>query len=154
MWATQRQTFQKLQHWGISEGATLFPELLPFTLDTCFIMLSRQVSIFWVFGMTQPAIEPHLPDHWQTFYPLGQWTGQYICNSNKDYFISVTEHVCQSWRLVGWVLWHINVCQLFNAKSIFMQIVSSISTIQFSMSTQFVCQKHFYFKLFSLFKQF
>ena len=28
---------------------------------------------------------------------------------------------------VGWVLWHINLCRLFNAKSIFMQIVSSIS---------------------------
>ena len=29
--------------------------------------------------------------------------------------------------LVGWVLWHINICSLVNAKSIFMQIVSSIS---------------------------
>ena len=29
--------------------------------------------------------------------------------------------------LVGWILWHINLCRLFNAKSIFMQIVSSIS---------------------------
>ena len=27
-------------------------------------------------------------------------------------------------------------------------------TIQFSMSSQFNCQKHFYFKLFSLVKQF
>ena len=31
-----------------------------------------------------------------------------------------------SW-LVVWVLWHINVSRLFNAKSIFMQIVSFIS---------------------------
>ena len=32
---------------------------------------------------------------------------------------------------VGWlvgVLWHINLCKLFNTKSIFIQIVSSIST--------------------------
>ena len=29
--------------------------------------------------------------------------------------------------LVGWVLWHINLCRLFNAKSIFIQIISSIS---------------------------
>ena len=29
--------------------------------------------------------------------------------------------------LVAWVLWHINLCRLFNAKSIFIQIVSSIS---------------------------
>ena len=56
--------------------------------------------------------------------------------------------------LVGWFLWHINLCRLFNAKSILIQIVSSISKILFSMRTQFICQKHFYFKLFSLFKQF
>ena len=29
--------------------------------------------------------------------------------------------------LVVWVLWHINLCRLFNAKSIFIQIISSIS---------------------------
>ena len=28
---------------------------------------------------------------------------------------------------VGWFLWHINLCRLFNAKSIFIQIISSIS---------------------------
>ena len=28
--------------------------------------------------------------------------------------------------LVGWVLWHINHCRLFNAKSIFIHINSSI----------------------------
>ena len=27
----------------------------------------------------------------------------------------------------GWVLWHINHCRLFDAKSIFMQMISSIS---------------------------
>ena len=51
--------------------------------------------------------------------------------------------------LVGSFLWHINLCRLFNAKSIFMQIISSIL-----ISTQFNYDKHFYFKLFSLFKQF
>ena len=29
--------------------------------------------------------------------------------------------------LVVWFLWHINLCRLFNAKSIFKQIISSIS---------------------------
>ena len=29
--------------------------------------------------------------------------------------------------LVCWVLWHINLCRLFNAKSTFIQIISSIS---------------------------
>ena len=52
-----------------------------------------------------------------------------------------------------WVLWHINLCKLFNAESIFMKIVL-FQTIQFNMSTQFNCQKRFYFKLFSLVKLF
>ena len=30
-------------------------------------------------------------------------------------------------KLVVWVLWHINLCRLFNAKSIFIQIINSIS---------------------------
>ena len=40
--------------------------------------------------------------------------------------------VTRRW-LVGWVLWHINLCRLFNAKSIFMQIVL-FQKIQFSKS--------------------
>ena len=32
-----------------------------------------------------------------------------------------------SGSLVGWILWHINLCRLFKAKSIFIQIISSIS---------------------------
>ena len=51
--------------------------------------------------------------------------------------------VNKCWSLmVGWVLWHINLCRLFNAKSIFIQ------TIQFSMSTQFNCKKTFLFQAF------
>ena len=59
----------------------------------------------------------------------------------------------------GWLgLWHINLCRLFNAKSIFMKIVI-FQTIQFRISTQFKCKyslimKNFYFTLFSLIKQF
>ena len=53
------------------------------------------------------------------------------------------------YRLVGWVLWYVNLCRLFNTKSIFMKIVP-FQTIQFKISTQF---KYFYFKLFSLVKQ-
>ena len=43
------------------------------------------------------------------------------------------------WWLVGWVLWHINLCRLFNAKSIFIQFSQTvlIQTIQFSISMQF-----------------
>ena len=46
--------------------------------------------------------------------------------------------------LAVWVLWHINLCWLFNAKSIFIQIIL-FWTIQFSISTQFKCQKTFLF---------
>ena len=51
-------------------------------------------------------------------------------------------------------LWYIKLCRLFNAKSIFIQKTVLFQTIQFSISRQFDCQKHFYFKLFSLVKQF
>ena len=87
-------------------------------------------------------------------------------------------HPCKGMDLLGWlvgwlvcwILWHINLCRFFNAKSTFMQIISSIPNTlfyqfhfkQFSLvsvrslnaSTQFNCQKHFYFKLFSLVIQF
>ena len=86
--------------------------------------------------------------------------------------------------LVVWVLWHINLCWLFNPKSIFKEITSSISnnsvqheytaylsttlqfqaiqfsqtvlfqTIQFSMNTQLICHQNYYFKRFNLVKQF
>ena len=54
--------------------------------------------------------------------------------------------------LVWWVLWHINLCRLFNAKSIFMKVISFISnnSVQHEYTAY---QKHFYFKQFSLFKQ-
>ena len=46
------------------------------------------------------------------------WGPFQICKSSKeDSYL---------W-MVGWVLWRINLCRLFNAKSIFIQIVSSIS---------------------------
>ena len=43
--------------------------------------------------------------------------------------------------MVGWVLWHINFCRLFNAKSVFMKIVL-FQTIRFRISTQFKCHHH------------
>ena len=49
-------------------------------------------------------------------------------------------------ELVGWVLWHINLWRLFNAKSIFMQIVL-FKKIQFRVITQFICQKTFRFQV-------
>ena len=45
------------------------------------------------------------------------------------------------WLIVCLGLWHINLCRLFNAKSILKQSVL-FQTIQFSMSTQFNCQNN------------
>ena len=59
--------------------------------------------------------------------------------------------VCVCW-LVVWVLWHMNLCRLFNAKYTFIQIIGSI--LNKSVDHEFNCQKHFYFKIFSLVKQF
>ena len=59
--------------------------------------------------------------------------------------------------LVGWLvgLYGIStfVGYLMPNPFLYKQLVL-FQTIQFSMSTQFNCQKHFYFKLFSLVKQF
>ena len=55
---------------------------------------------------------------------------------------------------VGLVLWYINLCRLFNAKSILYKQIVLFLTIQFSISIQFNCKRHFYFKLFSWVKQF
>ena len=43
-------------------------------------MLSKAASstIFWVFGMTRPEIEPQSPGALRTFYSLGQWAGKKI----------------------------------------------------------------------------
>ena len=71
-------------------------------------------------------------------------------DEDKKYAINIINS--QFKGLVVWGLWQINHCRLFNAKSFFMQILL-FQTIRFSKSTQFNSQKHYYFKLFSLFKQ-
>ena len=43
----------------------------------------------------------------------------YVCVCSSGYF--------KVHCLVVWVLWRINLCRLFNVKSIFIQIISSIS---------------------------
>ena len=34
-------------------------------------------TIFWVFGMTQPGIEPQSPGPLANTLPLGKWAGKY-----------------------------------------------------------------------------
>ena len=45
---------------------------LPLILTLYYWVLSKEASntIFWVFGMTRPRIEPRFPDYWQTLYSL------------------------------------------------------------------------------------
>ena len=54
--------------------------------------------------------------------------------------------------LVGWVLWHINFVGYLMPNPFLCKLSVLFQTIQFRKSTQFNCQKHFYFKLFSLVK--
>ena len=52
-------------HPGVGEGTTPFPGLVNFNFDSNFIILSvkqgASSTIFWVFGMTRPGIEPLSP---------------------------------------------------------------------------------------------
>ena len=61
----------------------------------------------------------------------------------------ICEEGCLAGWLVVWVLWHLKLCRLYNAKSIFMKIVL-FQTIQSSRSTQFKCMYSLFVKNFSI----
>ena len=67
-----------------------------------------------------------------------KWVMRIIHQNYKTKFCPVTVLNIFGW-LVLWVLWHINLCRLFNAESIFMKIVL-FETIQFRKSTQLKCK--------------
>ena len=54
---------------------------------------------------------------------IHQYKYKYIKKSKERWITAANNNSCSLSWLVGWFLWHINVCRLFNAKSIFMQIV-------------------------------
>ena len=70
--------------------------------------------------------------------------------TNKSYIHNhLTEGTYQ--RLVGWLVWgfySISTFVGYLTLNPFLCKSVLFKTIQFSMSTQFKCQKHFYFKLF------
>ena len=49
----------------------------------------------------------------------------YSAYYSRDFY-TLHDHLCGLSWLVGWLLRHINLCQLFSAKSIFIQIISSV----------------------------
>ena len=67
--------------------------------------------------------------------------------------LTKTRYICwgvELQREFGLILWHINYCWLFNAKSILYVWTVLFQTIQFNISKQFDCKKQFYFKQFPL----
>ena len=65
-------------------------------------------------------------------------------------YICVCVCVC-----VGWLVGFYGISTFVDIlNATFIKIIILFQTIQFNMSTQFNCQKYFYFKLFSLVKQF
>ena len=83
------------------------------------IMLSEQVSstLFWVFGMTRPGIEPLSP--WPLPKTLPTRT-MGDTNEKKLFFqllVLRIPHFSLRFVLLGWVFLHINRCRFFNAKS-------------------------------------
>ena len=66
-------------------------------------------------------------------YQQGEKKGTFI-QSRRKQGVDMTANTGKCWIYICWLgLWHINFFRLFNAKSIFIQI------IQVSMSTQFNC---------------
>ena len=47
---------------------------------------------------------------------------------NNVAVLLISNYTTVGW-LVGWFLWHINLCRLFNAKSIFMQVSISNNSV-------------------------
>ena len=68
----------------------------------------------------------------------------------------VDGHLTGAHKINSYISWGIDISlSLVNKTCLYMYIyIFLFQKIQFSMSTQFNCQKHFYFKRFSLFKQF
>ena len=99
---------------GVKEGTTPFSELLHFTLDPYLIMLSvKQGGIKFHFSLKSLVwldlgLNPGVPDHWRTLYPLGQWAGICICvfaAFKKMYYL----RCAWSFRKIDIILWSNNL---------------------------------------------
>ena len=102
-----------------------------------FINLMPQLTVWCVLNIVifiSGVIRSFLPNYSQN--------SQIVIKYNKKYWKKAEEYSNQNVVMVSWVLWHINLCRLFNAKSIFIYFCQNSSiyiyiyiTIQFSVST-------------------
>ena len=82
-----------------------FPGLLHFTLDMYLTMLSVKQggikyhflkSLVWI----NLGLNPCLPEHWQTLYPLGQWAGIYLFVPQYYLLIMLCMCVCVYYSMI------------------------------------------------------
>ena len=118
-------------------GCYSIPWISLLTLDLYLIILSVKQgsreyhfleSLLWL----DLGLNPGLPGHWWTLYPLVGWGCRihwlHLCSGVRPTYKCPGYDSKQSggeasvmlepW-LVHWVLWHINLCRLFNASSQF-----------------------------------
>ena len=127
-------------------------------IRNCFILMIIFTVFYWLWGACLLILLLYILSTFICLHTFS-WFQVFLSKTNNLYliiWIEITIHI----KDVGWlsfmacqVLWHIIVGysmpnSFLCKKSVLFQ------TIQFSMTTLFNCQKHFYFKLFSLFKQF
>ena len=103
----------KTEMYGRALLLSLDCSILPLILTLYYWMLSKATSstIFWVFGMTWPGIEPRSPRPWVNILLMRQMTWLDCSNFVNYDQQQVLCNVIYSW--------HINQCRLCNAKSCF-----------------------------------
>ena len=73
---------------------------------------------------------------------------------NTTTVLQIALELNNPWCFVGWFYGISTFVGYLTPNPFLWKLSSLFQTIQFSLSTQFNCQKHFYFKLFNLFQQF
>ena len=137
---------KKALHRGVGEGATPFPGLLHFILDTYLILLSvnQQVTstIFKVFGMTRPGIEPRfseplantLPTRPKRIRPNYAWLECFMLHSEKYIQICLEEN--KYLKKCSWVQ------QIFLMRGILFPVCCESKVFQEKSYSNIVCDRN------------
>ena len=147
--------------------------LFSFALSTYFIMVNAFQSDFILGEISASMSQCIFPIHPKYTYsfissisPLPktiQLFGTRALSFYAFYFVAdgltsiVNLNMERNWLVVGWLVGFYGISTFIGyltQKPFLCKYSVLFQTIKFSMSTQFNCQKHFYFKLFSLVKQF